>query len=106
MPQKKSGGWVGSTRKEQLPADWPSLRKEVFARDGKICHICGGDGADRVDHIVPGNNHAPENLAPVHDFAPPHCHRKKSSKEGHAAMARIRALGKMPIEQHPGFRSA
>lgn len=105
MPQKKSGGWVGSTRKERLPVDWPKLRKEVFTRDGKICHICGGPGADRVDHIVPGDNHDPSNLAPVHDYAPPHCHRKKSSREGHAAQAKIRATGRMPKEAHPGLIS-
>lgn len=103
MTPKKPGGWTNSTRKGRLPVDWPQLRKIVFARDGKICHLCGQDGADRVDHIVPGDNHDPLNLAPVHDFAPPHCHRRKSSLEGHAAQARIRALGKMPKEAHPGL---
>lgn len=102
---KPTGGWAGSTRKERLPVDWAQLRKLVFARDGKICYLCGGDGADRVDHKVPGDNHDPVNLAPVHDRAPPHCHRKKSSAEGHAAQRRKRALGKMPIEAHPGLIS-
>jgi 5-methylcytosine-specific restriction protein A len=51
-------------------------------RDKGICYICGGDGADRVDHIVAGDDHSLTNLAAVHDATPPHCHRAKSSAEG------------------------
>lgn len=103
MGKKKSGGWVGSTRKERLPIDWPELRRLVKARDGGICHLCGQPGADRVDHVVPGDDHSLANLAEVHDYAPPHCHRFKSSDEGHQAQARIRAMGRMPTERHPGL---
>ena len=106
MTFKKPGGWTDSTRRDRLPVDWPALRKFVFARDGKICHLCGQDGADRVDHIKAGDNHDPSNLAPVHDRAAPHCHRFKSSAEGHQAQRRIRAMGKMPKEAHPGLKGA
>jgi 5-methylcytosine-specific restriction endonuclease McrA len=77
--------WAGSNRKLELPKDWQTRRLIVLKRDNYICYICGGDKADRVDHIVPGNDHSLENLAAVHDSIPPHCHRYKSSREGQEA---------------------
>lgn len=74
-----------------------------MARDAGVCHVCGLDGADQVDHIVAGDNHDVSNLAPCHTDVVPFCHRYKSSAEGHAAQRKIRALGKMPVEAHPGL---
>lgn len=54
----------------------------VLRRDKGICYLCGGEGADTVDHIVPGDDHSLGNLAAVHDRIAPHCHRIKSSREG------------------------
>jgi len=101
---RKPGGWVGSTRKERLPPDWAKRKAAVRARDGDICYLCGLPGADTIDHKVPGDNHELWNLAPVHDRNPPHCHRRKSSAEGHAAQRLIRAKGRMPVEPHPGLK--
>lgn len=99
-----SGGWDGSTRKSRLPPNWPALRRFVMERDGAICHICRGPGADRVDHVVQGDDHSPENLAPVHDEVYPHCHRFKSSQEGNDARRVKRQAAKYPRERHPGLR--
>ena len=79
--------WVGSQRKQTLPKDWRTRRLIVLRRDKGICYICGEPNADRVDHIQPGEDHSLENLAPIHDASPPHCHRFKSSKEGHKGKA-------------------
>lgn len=73
--------WVGSTRKERLPSDWNTRRGIVLKRDRGICYLCGKPNADTVDHIIAGDNHALDNLAPVHDRVAPHCHRYKTSAD-------------------------
>ena len=83
--QEHQRPWAGSTRKQRLPPDWATRRLIVLKRDNGVCHLCGGDGADTVDHVTQGDNHSLTNLAPVHDRTPPHCHRFKSSTEGHQA---------------------
>lgn len=53
--------------------------RQIIARDGGICHICGHDGADTVDHLIPHKLWPkdptgqplpglddPNNLAPAH----------------------------------------
>jgi 5-methylcytosine-specific restriction protein A len=77
--------WQGSTRKERLPSDWSTRRLIVLKRDKGICHLCGNAGADTIDHLIQGDDHSLTNLAPVHDRLAPHCHRTKSSNEGHQA---------------------
>lgn len=84
--------WVGSTRRERLPKDWGTRRMIVLRRDKGICYLCGGEGADTVDHIVPGDDHSLGNLAAVHDRIAPHCHRKKSASEGHQAQRGNRVI--------------
>lgn len=59
-------------------------------RDKGICYICNKPGADTIDHVVQGDDHSLENLKAVHDRTPPHCHRKKSSSEGHQAKQGMR----------------
>lgn len=77
--------WYGSTRKSRLPSDWSTRRLVVLKRDKGICHLCGEPGADTVDHVIAGDDHSLGNLKAVHDKVPPHCHRFKSSAEGHQA---------------------
>ena len=77
--------WIGSTRKERLPKDWNTRRAIVLKRDKGVCYLCGGGGADTVDHIEAGDNHSLENLKAVHDRTPPHCHRYKTSLEANQA---------------------
>ena len=78
--------WAGSTRSERLPKDWNTRRLIVLKRDKGICYLCNATGADTIDHVVPGDNHDLSNLKAVHDSTPPHCHRQKSSQEGHDAL--------------------
>jgi 5-methylcytosine-specific restriction protein A len=96
-----SGGWVGSTRAARLPQDWPQRTAYVWARDGDTCWICNQNGADTIDHKNYGDDHSVENLAPVHDRTPPHCHRYKSSREGNAVRWRYKQA--RPQEKHPGL---
>jgi 5-methylcytosine-specific restriction enzyme A len=72
--------WEGSTRKQRLPQDWNTRRAIVLKKGGGVCYLCGGPNADTVDHIVEGDNHSLDNLAPVHDRNPPHCHRYKTGE--------------------------
>lgn len=81
-----------SRRNERLPKDWLRRREQVFRRDGRICYLCGGGGADTIDHIVRGDDHSLENLAPVHDNIAPHCHRSKTAGEGNEAKKMNQAM--------------
>lgn len=74
--------WKGSTRKKRLPRGWQQTREAILTRDKGICYLCGERGADAVDHIEPGDDHSPSNLAAVHQDIPPYCHRSKSAWEG------------------------
>ncbi|GES27927.1 HNH endonuclease [Streptomyces angustmyceticus] len=99
-----SGGWQGSSRWRRLPANWRSeLRPAAHARNPEhICHLCGRPGGDYLDHKNPGDDHSLDNLDWAHDRVPPHCHRYKSSAEGHAAKRKMPGR-KRPPEQHPGL---
>lgn len=66
------------------PPGWERIRREVLERDDYRCHVCGRQGADTVDHIVPisqGGTDAMSNLGAVHDRTPPHCHRAKTNQD-------------------------
>jgi 5-methylcytosine-specific restriction endonuclease McrA len=83
--QHQRPAWFGSTRKQRLPKDWTTRRLVVLKRDKGVCYICGEPGADTIDHVIPGDDHSLHNLKAVHDKVAPHCHRTKSSTEGHQA---------------------
>lgn len=82
---KHAKAWVGSTRKERLPKDWRARRLSVLQRDKYMCYVCGGEDADAVDHVIPGDDHRMSNLKAIHQDIPPFCHRYKSAAEGHAS---------------------
>lgn len=99
------GRWQGSTRRQRLPATWGrEIVPRILARDGGVCYLCGQPGADAVDHKNRGDDHRDENLAAVHDNNFPHCHRRKSSREGNAARAARQGAARHPGERHPGLR--
>jgi 5-methylcytosine-specific restriction protein A len=102
-----SGQWSGSSRRVRLPREWHAQRARVLRDHGRICHVCGGPGADAVDHVVQGDDHSDANLRPIHHHVPPYCHRAKSSREGGQAEGRARAARlaarKRPQERHPGL---
>jgi len=65
MPRKRLSG-------EKLQ----KLRRQVFAHYGEQCWLCGGAGADTIDHIVPvadGGDDSLDNLRPAHGRKSKHC---------------------------------
>ena len=51
------------------PKHWARTRIRILSRDGYVCGICGRDGANSVDHIVPrirGGSHNDDNLRAAH----------------------------------------
>ena len=58
---------------------WNKTRARIIARDGGICYLCGGFGANSVDHIVARANGGSEddsNLRAAHVS----CNAKKGVK--------------------------
>lgn len=96
-----AGNWEGSTRAARLPDDWTQRKAAVWRRDGDRCWVCGGQGADAIDHKVRGDDHSLTNLGPIHQDVYPYCHRKKSSAEGNVQRWRHRMA--RPTEAHPGL---
>ena len=96
------GRWAGSSRRDRLPPNWKAICAAIRQRDGGRCtwveagHRCRQAGTD-VDHVVPGDDHRPENLRLL---CPDH-HKRKSSAEGNAARWRVRE--RRPREAHPGL---
>ena len=84
--------WVKKTERKTAAqrgyasAAWLRTRKQVIARDGGICQMCGkpvstGAGDAQIDHIVPkrdGGTDALENLQLLHRS----CHSKKTARGG------------------------
>lgn len=95
--------WEGSDRASRLPHDWQARRIRVLRRDGYRCQarlLTGGlclQPASEVDHIVPGDDHRPENLRAICRS----CHGRKTAAEGNAARKRLPPK-RRPPERHPG----
>lgn len=96
------GGWVGSQRKTELPADWETvLRPLIIARDSGRCRWieggrrCPERGTD-VDHVGDKFDHSPANLRLLCGAH----HRRRTSAQGHAAK---KAQRDRNIEHHPAF---
>lgn len=82
-----SGGWQGSNRSEELPADWPARRREVMERDGGRCVMelpsgarCPNAAVD-VDHVGSKWDHSLSNLRALCE---PH-HDKRTAGQGNDA---------------------
>lgn len=102
MPWETDGS---SKRRLELPPGWDAMRRETLERDGYRCQqkrsrggICG-QPANQVDHIVPGNDHSPENRQSLCGWH----HRKKTEQESAEARRKIAAKGRMPVGKHPGL---
>jgi 5-methylcytosine-specific restriction protein A len=92
-------GWENSTRRSELPPDWQARRKRVAMRAGWRCEWRDGDrrcvrAGNQCDHIIPGGNHALENL----QWLCPFHHQAKTQAEARAARVSL----KRKPEQHPG----
>ncbi|MEV7855108.1 HNH endonuclease signature motif containing protein [Streptomyces sp. NPDC088183] len=81
--------WSTSTRRTSLPANWPTIRLRILARDKGKCtwthegKRCGWRATD-VDHVIPhhlGGSDDDSNLTSLCSWH----HRRKSAAEGQAA---------------------
>src|SRR4051794_27619002 len=98
-------GFVGSTRKDRLPPNWPALRRAVLRRDGHACQwrttqgtTCGARATD-VDHIIRGDDHRITNLQSLCGYH----HGKKTGSEGGSASALKREAQRTSHYKHPGL---
>jgi 5-methylcytosine-specific restriction protein A len=60
----------------------------VIARDHGRCHVCGEQGADQADHVVPvsaGGIDHDSNMAAIHRTP---CHTTKTARESKQARAK------------------
>jgi 5-methylcytosine-specific restriction endonuclease McrA len=79
------------THKERRQA----AAKAVFAHWGTVCHLCGKEGADTIDHLVPRSVikelDLPMSLFDVDNLRPAHraCNSKRGKKA--APVRRLRA---------------
>lgn len=95
--------WQGSTRRKDLPANWPALRTAASQRNpDHICHRCQRAGGEALDHID-GNrfNNDLDNLDWIHDWRSVkagvslvNCHAQKTAGDA-PTMHRV--------EQHPAL---
>ncbi|WP_066904585.1 HNH endonuclease [Mycolicibacterium houstonense] len=95
--------WDTSDRRDRLPANWPEIRRGALRAAGHRCQIqlpgCTGV-ATEVDHVRFRDETSPLQAACAR------CHGQKSSKEGVAQRAKLRAMKKRPPPRHPGRRNA
>jgi 5-methylcytosine-specific restriction endonuclease McrA len=58
-----------------------------------VCSICGHDGSDSVDHVIPlsvSNDGSIENQAPAHHLPCPTCGRRCNREKGVRMPAEVR----------------
>jgi len=59
----------GSAEARGYGPAWRRISRAVLARDGYVCYLCGGDGANTVDHVIAkenGGTDDPSNLRAAH----------------------------------------
>lgn len=74
---------------------WRRTVARVIRRDGGICHLCGGDGADSADHLITvkdGGTDAMANLKAVHHDVAPRCNRIRGDRPIDVARTELAAL--------------
>jgi hypothetical protein len=107
-----NGQWRGSTRRQELPADWPERCKLARELYGTSCYLCGHKNGSDTDHVIPGNDHRVENLRAICGRLCAHCkaehrtpcHVAKSSREGGQAAQALKPKRARAPEAHPGMR--
>jgi hypothetical protein len=82
--------WRNSTRRQDLPANWPALRDEAGRRNpDHVCHRCRRPGGEALDHMDGDRfNNAQDNLDWIHDWrsvkagvSPVNCHAQKTAAD-------------------------
>jgi 5-methylcytosine-specific restriction enzyme A len=103
--------WESSDRRQELPADWATLRNQALERDHFRCVWPGrwkpenlrcNRPATDVDHVKRGNDHRLSNLQ---SLCPQH-HAAKTAKESAEVRAEQQAKLSFPEQypKHPGLR--
>jgi 5-methylcytosine-specific restriction enzyme A len=95
--------WTTSARRQELPKNWPAIRRRILRRDGYQCrHLEQGtrcaETATDVDHITRGAGDHDTNLQ---SLCPDH-HRAKTLHEAQTARRAMLAKAHHPTEPHPG----
>ena len=90
-----------SDRGAEMGPDWARIRARVLRESKYVCAECKGDGACEVDHIVSRRNGGSNDYSNLQALCRT-CHARKSSNEGNAAKARLRARRARPTDRHPG----
>ncbi len=94
--------WTTSTRRDQLPPNWATIRAATLDAANHQCQWhtnsirCQAPATD-VDHINRGNNHHPDNLQALCRYH----HALKSAREGRAAQ--LANTQHRPPATHPGL---
>lgn len=87
MGNRKPSNW-GREKSRLKPEFKPWQVRFILRRDRGICHVCGGEGAEQADHVIPlaegGANHT-DNGGAIH--ADP-CHTNKTREEAERGYAR------------------
>lgn len=95
---RSPSNWSRDTRRVVFK---PWQVRFILRRDRGVCYVCGGEGADQADHVIPiaegGANHT-DNGKAIH--AEP-CHANKSRAESERGYARYRAQLRLKPEPHP-----
>ncbi|ARJ05491.1 hypothetical protein GCM10010988_05800 [Cnuibacter physcomitrellae] len=102
-------GWVGSTRRSDLPKDWPKIRAQRLMIDGHRCQhirvdtdrLCNARATD-VDHIGDRDDHRVEMLRSKCRY---HHQQKDSRLAGEASGRARRAARDAAKPTHPGLLS-
>jgi len=93
MPRSGYENTMPRTRGDKLQ----KLRQQVFLTYGYTCWLCGGDGADTIDHVLPlahgGDDHI-DNLRPAHG-------RKSKTCVGNYSRKRPMYQGEKPRQDKP-----
>ena len=69
MARRHSYSEPENVRKRLSGEKLQKLRRQVFNYYGEKCWLCGGEGADTIDHIIPvvdGGDDSLDNLRPAH----------------------------------------
>lgn len=69
MVRRRRSSNPEAPRKRLTGEKLQKLRQQVFTYYGRQCWLCGGDGADTIDHIIPvmdGGDDSLDNLRPAH----------------------------------------
>jgi 5-methylcytosine-specific restriction endonuclease McrA len=92
-------GW--SREGSDMGPRWSGVRQKVLRDSGGVCARCGEDGACEVDHVVSRRNGGSNEYSNLQALCRA-CHASKSSAEGNAAKARLKAKKSRPVGRHPG----